>query len=121
MTPEQARHCGETAKAISFTDTELEQQMSVLEIVINYLAGRGDADIVCSALMADVRQFQGFQDARKEQSRQISKLIASLKMGDDCPYFDGNTATVFNQITKQTRMYVWKENQIGISDWVLAE
>lgn len=121
MTPEQARHCGETARAISFTDEELEQQMAVVDIVINYLAGRGDADIVCSALMSDCRKFQRFQDARKLQSHQINKLIASLQLSDDCPDFDGNTATVFNQITKQTRKYVWSENYDGIRDWVLAE
>lgn len=115
MTTEQARYCGMTANAIQFTDVELEQQKAVLDIVISYLGGRGDADIVCSALMADCRKFQGFQDAREDRSHKINKMIVSLKTGDDCPDFDGNTATVFNQITKQTRKYVWKEK-----DWQLV-
>jgi hypothetical protein len=85
MTPEQARYCGMSTKEIQLTDEELEQQIAVLDIVISYLRGRGDADIICATLIADFNTFQNLQDARRAVPQLLSSKLATI-----------NTETVFN-------------------------
>ncbi len=50
------------------TDAELAVQIQALDLVINYLRGRGDLNLVTFALEMDRQQFIGYASAR-ESSR----------------------------------------------------
>lgn len=66
-TPERMAEAGWKSKSLFWSDKELDDQISALMLVLNYLEGRGDCAIVLSALRSDLNKFQMISDARKKE------------------------------------------------------
>jgi len=55
---------GSKAHQMGLSDEELDQQLAVLKLVIEYLSARRDAALVVAGLALDLSTFQGYKDAR---------------------------------------------------------
>lgn len=64
MTPERMEQIGRRTSALSYTDEELREQLTAVQLVAAYLRGRGDCGVMVSALRREEDMLTGFQEAR---------------------------------------------------------
>ena len=68
MTPELMLKAGKESQNYFFSNNELDLQLKAMELVINFLKGRGDCKIIVDRLELEQSQFQAFKENRKEKT-----------------------------------------------------
>jgi hypothetical protein len=69
MTPEKMYEIGRQALQIGFSDNELDDQILAINLVVSYLRGRGNSDIIVHSLQRELNTLNGFLMTRKQNKK----------------------------------------------------
>jgi len=67
---EKMKDAGERAWSMEWSDVQLGEQISALRLVVNYLEGRGDCQLVVKTLRIELLKFEDFKYCRENYDKE---------------------------------------------------